>query len=124
MIVVSARYNFDRTSGSLLEQGTTFNRQFTWIDRETNTGIDLSNYSSQMQVRKTSNDTVILELSTANGRMSLSAAGEINMTVAAADTENLQPGTYLYDLEIEDNATGDRHRLIEGSFVISEQITK
>ena len=41
------------------------------------------------------------------------AAGEITLTMTAAETANLKPGRYVYDLLITDDA-GTKSRIVEG----------
>lgn len=43
-----------------------------------------------------------------------------NVRVAPADTENLQSGTYFYDLEIKVN--GDTLTIMKGKFIIEQDV--
>jgi hypothetical protein len=78
-----------------------------------------------MQVRSTvSSSTIIIELTTENGRISL-GTGEwnVNLTIASAATAALTPGLYVYDLEIV-SGSGVVTRLIEGNFKVKAEVTR
>lgn len=124
--------NFDFTKSScqnpVCEQGATFTYQFLW-QKETTPGsdvfvpVDLTGFTAKMQVRKKAGDPVILELSTANSRITLGGiAGTIDLLVAANITDALVPGMYKYDLEITTGA-GVVTRFVEGLFEVVGQIT-
>ena len=50
-------------------------------------------------------------------------AGQIRLKLAAADTELIPPGRWLYDVEIT-HATGAKRRVTEGLVIVTPQITK
>lgn len=104
------------------EQGATFNLPLQWIDA-TGAPVDMTGYSAQMDVRasKTSAE-VLVELSTANGRISLDSAGNITLSISATDTATLIPGQYVYDLELTNGSSVER--LIEGAFVVDGEVTR
>jgi len=108
----------------LLEQGATFSRSITWKD-EDGAPINITGYSARLQVRKdASSPTTVLEMTTTNGRISITGpSGILNLTVAASDTEDLPPGSYLYDLELE-SPGGVVTRLLEGSLSISPEVSR
>jgi hypothetical protein len=78
-----------------------------------------------MQVRSdVTSSTVILELTTANGRITLgSTEWNVNLLVAANTTANLTPGLYVYDLELVSGG-GVVTRLIEGNFKVKAEVTR
>ena len=51
------------------------------------------------------------------------AAGEITLTMTAAETANLKPGRYVYDLLITDDA-GTKSRIIEGIVSVTPGTTQ
>jgi hypothetical protein len=104
------------------EQGATFSSVLTWKD-EDGDPINVTGYSAAMQVRSKPCTDPILTLSTANARIALGGAlGTIALTISATDTDDLKPGTYIYDLEMSNSGTVTR--LIEGSFTVSPEVTK
>ena len=102
-----------------LEQGATFS---TTINVEDTNGVavNLSGYTANSQIRKsyystTANSFTATVTGTANG--------EITISMTAANTANLNPGRYLYDLLITaPDAT--KTRVVEGIIVVSPSITK
>ena len=106
-----------------IEQGATWVREILVKD-SLGVPIDLTGVSSRMQIRESVEAAVFLiELSTANGRIAVDGpAGKLTLTIATPDTETLDSGG-VYDLESVDvAATVDR--LLEGSFVLSPEVTR
>jgi len=116
------------------------------------TGIDLSNFTGAMQVRRSSkDDDVVLFFSNngvtgggitgeftvglngifGNGGISFNTSisggtgytGGILIRADATTMKNAPAGKHFYDLELT-NALGEVQRLIEGSFEISREITR
>ena len=77
-----------------------------------------------MEVRKSVNsDTVVLELTTDNERIVLGDDdGTVEVVIPAAVTEDLAPGRYVYDLEVDSG--GEVTALLEGSFSVSPEVTR
>lgn len=107
----------------ICEQGATFAYSITWKD-STGTPINLTGYSARMQVRPAvSSSTLRLELTSANGRISLGgSAGTISLSISAADTAALPAGGYVYDLELVSGATVTR--LMQGAFEVRAEVTR
>jgi hypothetical protein len=81
-----------------------------------------------MHVRATVDaSTTIIELTTANGRISIgntvATKGQVTLTIAANTTTTLTPGLYVYDLELVSN-TGVVDRILEGNFKVSAEVTR
>ena len=82
--------------------------------------VNLTGYTANSQIRKsyystTANSFTATVTGTANG--------EITISMTAANTANLNPGRYLYDLLITaPDAT--KTRVVEGIIVVSPSITK
>lgn len=87
--------------------------------------VNLTGYSSKLQVRETHYSTnTIVDLSTINGGITLGgSAGTIDLLISASASSLLQPGTFVYDLELE-SSNGTISRIIEGSFVITPEVTR
>ena len=126
---MATKFDFvDCGDGNLnsLEQGATFNHKITWNKTLLGvvTPVDLTGYSAKMQVRADVGLVpIILELSTANGRIVLGGVnGSITMIASALVTSALTPGLFKYDLELI-APDGTVTRLIEGFFEIKGQVT-
>ena len=106
------------------DQGATFKRTITWTN-QARVPYNLTGYTARMQVRSTAaSSTVILELTTANSRITLGgAAGTVNLLVAANITAALTSGLYVYDLELVSGG-GEVTRLIEGNFNVKAEVTR
>lgn len=105
-----------------VEQGSTFNLTLVYKDQRGYV-IDLTGYSARMQMRSSVNSsTVALELTTANGRISIDGtSGKITLSIAAADTAGLS-GAGVYDLELVNGLIVQR--ILEGSYTISPEVTR
>jgi len=109
------------TYNIICDQGATLQRQITWKD-SAGAPINLSTYSARMQVRPTTDSTTLtLELTTANGRLTLGgAAGTIDILVLASAMT--MTGEYVYDLELVTGTTVTR--LLQGYFNVRPEVTR
>ena len=106
----------------ICEQGATFARTLTVKD-SSGTARNLSSYSGKMQVRRTIGaSSVLIELSTTNGRMALNSSGEIALSITASDTAAITDGG-VYDLEITSSG-GAVERVVEGDFNLIPEVTR
>lgn len=103
-------------------QGSTFSKSLTYeID---NTPVDLSTHTARMQVRKRhSSKSPVIDLTTENGGMTVSSEGVITFLATSEDTALIEPGEYVYDLEII-STNGEVSRLIEGKFDVTPEVTR
>jgi hypothetical protein len=77
-----------------------------------------------MQLRTSySAATASLELTTVNGRISLTNAGVITLSLTATETAALAAGRYVYDLEMVSSG-GQVTRLLEGVVTVSPEVTR
>ncbi len=104
-----------------LDQGTTFNNIINLTDDVNNTPINISGYTVTSQMRRSYYSANI----SANITCTLSnvANGEITMTMTAANTANIKPGRYLFDVKTSD-IYNTISRVLEGTITVSPQITK
>lgn len=106
-------------------QGATFSRTITWTDAARN-AINITGYTARMHVRSlVTSATTIIELTTANGRITISGptAGQVTLTISATDTAAIPADKYVYDLELVSPA-GVVNRIIEGNFVVKAEVTR
>lgn len=104
-------------------QGDTFNTAPAW--KINNTYVNVTGYTAKMQVRQDVNSTsVIVELSTANGRIVTGGAdGKFTMTLTAAQTTALPPGNYVYDFEVT-SPGGVVTKILAGGFSVIAEVTQ
>lgn len=113
--MVPGKYNI------LCPQGSTFDLTMTYyVDDEP---VNLTTYSAKMQVRENySSSNVIVELSSDNDLITLHSDGRIVLTISDHVTEGFIAKDYVYDLELGQN--GNVHRIIEGKFVVTPEVTR
>ena len=133
------------------EQGTTFKLHLDYKFKG-GTGINLSNFTGMMQVRRSPNDNKAILFLTNSGVTGGGITGEFSigtdgiggiggisfnasMTGATGYTggilfkvdhntmKNVPSGKHFYDFELQ-NTLGEVSRLIEGSFEVYREITK
>jgi len=117
MSLTPGRINF------LCPQGSTFNKTLTYEVQDV--PVNLTGYSSRLQVRETYYDTnTIVSLTSGSGGITLGgSAGTIGILISASTTAAFAPGNWVYDLEIESSG-GIVDRLIEGNFVVTPEVTR
>lgn len=106
----------------LARQGSTFTQTLT-VKVGANP-FNITGYSARMMVRPTvSSNTVILNLTTENSKITITGAtGTITLNVAASEMDTISPRSYRYDLEL---VTGETViPLLEGAFVVKPQVTR
>ncbi len=134
------------------EQGTTFKLHLDYrYSGSGGTGINLSSYTGEMQVRKSLKDTGILLHLSNNGVTGGGSTGEFNLGGGTSGTggisfnvntagvvgytggiliridnvtmKNCPSGKHFYDFELT-NPSGEVMRLIEGTFEVSREATR
>ena len=86
--------------------------------------MNTTGFSARMQLRTSySAASASLELTTANGRISLTNAGVITLSLTATETAALAAGRYVYDLEMVSSG-GQVTRLLEGVVTVSPEVTR
>lgn len=124
---MSYRYNIR------IIQGSTYNQSFTYatytgsgilLDSSLTSVVDLTGYTAKLQIRDSHNSDIVLhECTTENGQISILApSGSVTINIPATATDTFDFDRGYYDLEIYKGTIVNR--LLEGSVVISKQITK
>ena len=102
-----------------LEQGASFTTTVT-VNGPDGSPTNLTSYTAAAQLRKSYYST------TANNftvTVSNAAAGELTMAMSAANTANLTPGRYVYDLLIT-SPTNIKTRVVEGIVTLLPSVTR
>lgn len=115
-----------------IEQGTDWERRFVWKGPD-QVAIDTTGYEAVAQIRETlESATVILELSTTNGRIEVgltdpdyfSGAVHTRLVLTSVETADLpQRGQATYDLLLT-SPGGSAKRLLQGSVFWSGAVTR
>ena len=111
-------YNFT------IDQGSQYTTQIIWADSSGNP-IDLTGYTAAMQLRfqAASPNPASLNLTSSNGGITITPlAGEMDILMTSAQTGALDPGFYVYDLEIALGSVVTR--IIQGQITVSAQVTQ
>lgn len=115
-------------------QGSTFNLVITVQDADGN-AQNLTSYSARMQIRPSYDSGIVTEsLSTANGEITITAAnGNVALALSATRTANIYVDplgstkppktTYVYDLELIDNANTVT-KLLYGDVIVLAEVTR
>ena len=104
-----------------LEQGASFNTSIT-LDDVAGEAFNLMSYTATSQMRKSyysSNAAATFTVSTGTDP----SLGTITMSLNAANTANIYPGRYVYDVYVTNNV-GSRIRVLEGIINVTPQVTK
>jgi len=102
-----------------LEQGASFTTTVT-VNGSDGSPTNLTSYTAAAQLRKSYYST------TANNftvTVSNAANGELTMAMSAANTANLTPGRYVYDLLIT-SPTNIKTRVVEGIVTLLPSVTR
>lgn len=113
----------DDTFDIVIKQGATWTLPLNYLESD-ETAVDITGWTARMQVRRDAESEIVVELSTTNGKITLSepTEGELTLKLTATETTDLDPGTYRYDLELVDGS--EVYRILEGTVTITEQITR
>ena len=102
-----------------LDQGATFNSIITVRD-ENGVAQNLVGFIARSQMRKSYYSSSKKEFTVT---VSQPNNGQITMSMSAANTANITPGRYVYDVEMED-AAGVVTRIFEGIVTVLPNVTR
>jgi hypothetical protein len=103
-----------------LEQGASFNTSIV-LDDVAGESFNLLSYTASSQMRKSyysSNAAATFSVTTGNDP----TLGVITMSLNSANTANIYPGRYVYDVYLTNNLS--RVRVLEGIVNVTPQVTK
>ena len=108
---------------TLCDQGATYERVVVLRDAAAGL-INLTNFTAKMQIRPTAaSTTVIKELTTENGGITLGGAGgTISLFISDTDTAAMTPGSYVYDLNLVTNTSVNKP--LYGTFTVRAGVTR
>ena len=108
-------------SNLILYTGTDFDQTFVLEDVQSNSVKDLTGYNgcAQMKRYESSLKTADFTVAFANDRKT----GRVTISLLAADTTNLKPGKYFYDL-ILNSPAGTTTRAVEGTVLVKKAVTR
>jgi hypothetical protein len=105
-------------------QGASFDYTLTWLSA--GAPVNLTGYTGRMQVRDGYDaGSAIVSLTSGTGITLGGTAGTILVELTATQTAAIDAtpsGQYVYDLELVSGATVTR--LVEGTFIVSPEVTR
>jgi len=102
-----------------IEQGATLEKEIRYKDNNGNP-ISLVGYAAKMQIRNQKDNTLVIELSTSNGKITIDE-NKLTFIISATETGAMSLKDMIYDLEITKD--GVVTRLLQGNVVISKEVT-
>ena len=104
----------------VIDQGSTFSTDLNLTD-ENGDALNLIGYTANSQIRKwyTSINAAASFTTSIN-----TSSGVITLSLTSAQTSNLVSGRYVYDVEINDTASGEVSRIVEGIVTVTPQVTR
>ena len=102
----------------VVDQGTDFSATIDVTDIDGQV-FDLSGYTVAAQMRKNYASTTAITF----GASQSGATGQITLTLTSAQTVDIIPGRYLYDVEMT-SLGGDITRVVEGVVTVTPGITR
>jgi hypothetical protein len=102
-----------------VEQGANFSTKIN-VNDGAGAGQNLTSYSVAAQMRKSHYSTTAVDFTVS---ITESANGEITMTMTSANTSNLTPGRYVYDL-VMTSPTNIKTRVVEGIATVLPSVTR
>lgn len=109
---------------TVIDQGATWSLLVTYKDPEGDP-INLSNATAAMQLRTSPlarTAQLTLDTSPTGGIIINGSAGELEITATAAQTEDLPPQKYTYDLEVY--LGSQVIRLLQGTIIVNAETTR
>jgi hypothetical protein len=103
-----------------IEQGANLTSTVTVNDTQGDS-VNLSTYSASAQLRKSYYSS---SANTLTATITGNANGQITLSMTAANTSNLTPGRYVYDLIIRNSTDNSVTRVVEGTAVVLPSVTR
>lgn len=103
----------------VIEQGATFSTTLN-VEDTAGSAINLYAYTAESQMRKSYYSS---SATTISATVTGTANGEITLSMAAANTANVTPGRYVYDVKITSPASVVT-RVVEGIVTVLPSVTR
>jgi hypothetical protein len=104
----------------IINAGSNFSQTFTLESLDTGSFLDLTGYTVESQMRKYSGSSTAISFSCLVGLPVTS--GKVIISLTAAETTNLKPGRYVYDILITSGSV--KTRVIEGMVLVRDGVTR
>lgn len=123
---MTVKYNFILNQGSDKTIRFVIKSMLAYHCEKVYKRVQLQGYSAAMQLKKSVEDeNAVLTLTTSNGKLMLEEnIGYITAYFPNEETSKLEPGDYVYDLEIQLQEENKIYRILEGTITVSPEVTK
>lgn len=106
-------------SNLFIDQGSDYSNIIT-VRAANGQPLNLTGFTAKSQLRKSFGSSVAYEF---NATIFSAPTGKLRLQISAANSEQIPPGRYLYDVEIT-SQSGTITRVVEGIVTMTPQITK
>ena len=107
-------------SNLVINAGADFSQTFNLVESDDSGPLDLSGYSISAQFRKHAGSSSKHDFTAS---VMDAAEGEVIISLSAAESNVPKPGRYVYDIVIT-NAGNEKTRVVEGSVLLREGVTR
>ena len=107
-------------SNLIINAGSTFSQTFDLVQSDDSGPLDLNGFTVTSQFRKHAGSSSKTDFTTT---ISDADNGKIIISLTAAQSSVPKPGRYIYDIIIE-NAANEKTRVVEGSVLVREGVTR
>lgn len=106
-------------SNIVIEQGFEFDTSFQLEDTRTNAPLDLTQASTEAQMRKHYGATTSVSFASSITSPEL---GIISISLSSSQTVSLKPGRYVFDVKVENG--GREYKAVEGAALVRAGVTR
>ena len=103
-----------------MDQGSDYSNIIT-IASSAGVALDLTNYTVAAQMRKSYGSSTYYPFTAS---VYNAATGRIRLQLSATDSSDIPAGRYLYDIEITNTVSEARTRVLEGTVIVTPEITR
>lgn len=107
-------------SNLFVDQGSDYSNIIV-VASSTGSALDLTNYTVASQLRKSYGSSTYYSFTAS---IYDAVNGKIRLQLSAATSSTIPAGRYLYDIEITNTTTAAKTRVLEGTVVVTPEITK
>lgn len=108
-------------SNIVIYTGTTITQTFSLENNDSLSPLDLTNYDGCAEMKQ--NDSSLTTTSfnvTFPNRLN----GQVSISLTVQQTNNLKPGTYVYDFVIKDNVSEKLTKISQGKVFVKQSVTR
>ena len=107
-------------SNLVVNAGSDFSQSFSLVESDDSGPLNLSGFTVAAQFRKHAGSTSKHDFTT---NVLNASTGELLISLSASASNVPKPGRYVYDIVIT-NAAGEKTRVVEGSVLLREGVTR